>query len=132
MDLQEAIVHARQVAEGCSSENRDCAYQHDKLADWLEELQQFKNAEAKGTIIRIPCPVGSHVYLNPADSSIPCLCSVQGYHITLRRSYVRLYPIIQPKDWLGNQSYYYKASLSSFGKTWFLTLEEATQARKGK
>lgn len=39
MDLQEEIVHTRQVAEGCSSENRDCAYQHDKLADWLEELQ---------------------------------------------------------------------------------------------
>lgn len=44
MTLDEAIIHARQVAEGCSSENKDCAYQHDKLADWLEELRRYKNA----------------------------------------------------------------------------------------
>ena len=37
MDIQEAIVHARQVADGCAS-GSDCAYQHDQLADWLEEL----------------------------------------------------------------------------------------------
>jgi len=42
MELEEAIIHAREVAEGCSSDNRDCAYQHDKLADWLEELKLLK------------------------------------------------------------------------------------------
>lgn len=33
MTIDEAIAHAREVAEGCPAENRDCAYQHDKLAD---------------------------------------------------------------------------------------------------
>ena len=42
MDLKEAIFHARQVAEGCGGE-RDCAYQHDKLADWLEELEKYQD-----------------------------------------------------------------------------------------
>lgn len=41
MDLNEAIMHARQVACGCEATNRDCAYQHDKLADWLELLKQY-------------------------------------------------------------------------------------------
>lgn len=43
MELQEAINHAREVAHGCQSDNRDCAYQHDKLADWLEELKAIKD-----------------------------------------------------------------------------------------
>ena len=43
MGLQEAIEHAREVAEGCSAGNKECAYQHDKLADWLEELKKVKD-----------------------------------------------------------------------------------------
>ena len=42
MELNEAIIHARQVAEGCGVDSRDCAYQHDKLSDWLEELQDYR------------------------------------------------------------------------------------------
>ena len=42
MELQEAINHAREVAEGCAAGNKECAYQHDKLADWLEELKAVK------------------------------------------------------------------------------------------
>ena len=42
MELQEAINHAREVSAGCSA-SRDCAYQHDKLADWLEELKALKS-----------------------------------------------------------------------------------------
>lgn len=43
MELQEAINHAREVAEGCAAGNKECAYQHDKLADWLEELRAVKD-----------------------------------------------------------------------------------------
>ena len=43
MELQEAIEHAREVAEGCAAGNKNCAYQHDKLADWLEELKSVKD-----------------------------------------------------------------------------------------
>lgn len=42
MDIKEAIIHARQVAEGCGVDSRDCAYQHDCLADWLEELVAYR------------------------------------------------------------------------------------------
>lgn len=46
MDLDEAIAHAREVAEGkhpnvdgCS----ECAVQHGQLADWLEELRWHRD-----------------------------------------------------------------------------------------
>lgn len=41
MELREAIEHARAVAEGCPAGDRDCAYQHDKLVGWLEELERL-------------------------------------------------------------------------------------------
>ena len=42
MDLNEAIQHAREVAEGCPAGDRDCAYQHDRLVDLLEELKAYR------------------------------------------------------------------------------------------
>ena len=42
MDIEEAIAHARQVAEDCSC-GVECAYQHDRLADWLEELLMLRS-----------------------------------------------------------------------------------------
>ena len=43
MTIEEAIEHAREVAEGCTAEDRQCAYQHDELADWLEELKAYRD-----------------------------------------------------------------------------------------
>lgn len=44
MDIRDAITHARQVADGCAADNRDCAYQHDQLVGWLEELMAYRAA----------------------------------------------------------------------------------------
>jgi len=42
MTLDEAIQHAREVAQsGCS----ECCKEHEQLAEWLEELQQRRAAE---------------------------------------------------------------------------------------
>ena len=97
MKLDEAIVHAREVAErnrnqykNCPSDRTDirhqtceeCAKEHDQLAEWLEELKQYraigtveqiKNAmknfkskevvEISETVIDFKCPCcGSYVY----------------------------------------------------------------------
>ena len=67
MELIEAIIHAREVAEGCSSDNRDCAYQHDKLADWLEELQRYEHLEEQGRLIVLPRKIGTPVYFIAFD-----------------------------------------------------------------
>ena len=61
MDLKEAIIHAQQVAEGCPGGNRDCAYQHDKLVDLLEELQRYRDLEEQGRLMVLPCKIGDSV-----------------------------------------------------------------------
>ena len=90
MTIDEAIAHAREVAEGCPAENRDCAYQHDKLAEWLVELKayretglkpeeiadfremyremaakfaDYKAAEVTGQLVVFPCRVTDTVYI---------------------------------------------------------------------
>lgn len=63
MELKEAIEHAREVAEHCDADNLKCAYQHNKLADWLDELQIYQQARDKGLLIQIPCKVGDVVYV---------------------------------------------------------------------
>lgn len=39
----------------------ECAEQHEKLAEWLEELKSYKEAEEQGLLVRLPCPIGTTV-----------------------------------------------------------------------
>lgn len=61
MELKEAIRHAREVASGCDGGSA-CAYQNDKLADWLEELVAYKDAEEQGRLPVLPCKVGDTIF----------------------------------------------------------------------
>lgn len=76
LTLDEAIKHAKEVAktnlaeatynfpdlkeyyDNCS----ECANQHNQLAEWLEELKSFKEAEEQGLLMRLPCPIGTTVW----------------------------------------------------------------------
>lgn len=64
MTIEEAIAHAREVAEGCPAEDRQCAYQHDKLAAWLEELKAYRETGLT------PGDIANWIYcsINPPDS----------------------------------------------------------------
>lgn len=78
LTLEEAIVHAKEVAEknyrGVDFESIDyidddiktncikCAEEHMQLAEWLEELKSYKEAEEQGLLVRLPCKVGTEVY----------------------------------------------------------------------
>jgi hypothetical protein len=78
LKLEEAIVHAKEVAEknyrGADFESIDyidddiktncikCAEEHMQLAEWLEELKSYKEAEEQGLLVRLPCPVGTTVW----------------------------------------------------------------------
>ena len=96
MKIEEAIEHAREVAEGCPAEDRQCAYQHDELADWLEELKAYRETgqtpeeihklisidrwndavekewlkylqmEKDGRLVFLPCRVTDTVYITEA------------------------------------------------------------------
>ena len=78
LTLEEAIVHAKEVAEknyrGADFESIDyidddiktncikCEEEHMQLAEWLEELKSYKEAEEQGLLVRLPCPVGTTVW----------------------------------------------------------------------
>lgn len=79
LTLDEAIKHAKEVADmnyndaekfdsNDSAENymkancMKCAEQHEKLAELLEELKSYKEAEEQGLLVRLPCKVGAEVY----------------------------------------------------------------------
>lgn len=46
MTLYEAIVHAKELSES-QSLCEDCREEHKQLAEWLEELKQYKNKECE-------------------------------------------------------------------------------------
>ena len=78
LTLEEAIVHAKEVAEknyrGADFESIDyidddiktncikCAEEHMQLAEWLEELKSYTEAEEQGLLVRLPCPGGTTVW----------------------------------------------------------------------
>ena len=78
LTIDEAIAHAKEIAEknyrGADFESIDyidddiktncikCAEEHMQLAEWLEELKSYKEAEEQGLLVRLPCPVGTTVW----------------------------------------------------------------------
>ena len=91
LTLDEAIKHAKEVADmnyndaekfdsNDSVENymkancMKCAEQHEKLAEWLEELKSYKEAEEQGLLVRLPVPLGSKVYwISTRDKQNPII-----------------------------------------------------------
>ena len=81
LTLEEAIAHAKEVADmnyndaekfdsNDSVENymkvncMKCAEQHEKLAEWLEELKSYKEAEEQSLLVRLPIKIGDMVWDN--------------------------------------------------------------------
>ena len=79
LTLDEAIKHAKEVADmnyndaekfdsNDSVENymktncMECAEQHEQLAEWLEELKSYKNAEEQGLLVRLPDDLNRILY----------------------------------------------------------------------
>lgn len=143
LTLEEAIVHAKEVAEknyrGADFESIDyidddiktncikCAEEHMQLVKWLEELKSYKEAEEQNLLVKLPCKVGDIVWEL-------CLCDDGNYKIfpmivktiseygTLRqvKKDVTIWNIYAESDY----TYVYK-NFTDFGKTVFITKEEA-------
>ena len=76
LTLDEAIKHAKEVAKTNRAEATynfpnlkeyydncsECANQHNQLAEWIEELKSYKEAEEQGLLMRLPCPIGTTVW----------------------------------------------------------------------
>lgn len=164
LTLDEAIKHAKEVAKTNRAEATynfpnlkeyydnclECANQHNQLADWLEELKSYKEAEEQGLLVRLPCKVGDIVYVDSAilpiedmecyediDNKIPSY--FQGRVVSFRFAKRNWVKIAVEEKWLhewidyetGPVSDYIECEkkfsilLSTIGKNIFLNREEA-------
>lgn len=148
LTLEEAIVHAKEVVDmnyndaekfdsNDSVENYmkanciKCAEQHEKLAEWLEELKSYKEAEEQGLLVRLPCKVGDDVYIIPSPT-VYRLNIINGYEKLNKICHQHVGTIvITAGHWYATSreeyGVYNEKVLNdiAFGTTWFLTREEA-------
>lgn len=83
-------------------------WEHRQVAEWLEQLKSYKDAEEQGMLLRLPCPIGTTVYFIDED-------------------WEDIY--IEDSNYLFVQEGKFDLwRFEDFGKTWFLTREEAEQA----
>ena len=141
LTLEEAIAHAKEIAEknyrGAEFESIDsidddiktncikCAEEHEQLAEWLEELKSYKEAEENELLLRLPCKVGDKVWDN--DFGHPESYEIKAFSYGYCDSYVE--PDIEDEIIFYYENYPGSITgafpMSEIGKTVFLTNEEA-------
>lgn len=139
LTLEEAIKHAKEVADmnyndaekfdlNDSVENymkgncMKCAEQHEKLAEWLEELKSYKEAEKQGLLVRLPCKIGDTVYRVNAGAKQPIIpMTVSEIHFLCYKNERAVRFDAIGKEDMGESCY----RLEDIGRIVFLSREEA-------
>lgn len=138
LTLDEAIKHAKEVADmnyndaekfdsNDSVENymkancMKCAEQHEKLAELLEELKSYKEAEEQGLLVRLPCKVGTEVFCYFPGDSHYTKCQIKKIEIC-PSMFGNICYFAEPVAQRGCCCRYFD---NEFGKFLFLTREEA-------
>lgn len=73
MTLDEAIENARKVVNNChqplmtfetmnSIVKDNCREENEQLAQWLEELKEYKELEEQGRLLKLPCKIGGTLW----------------------------------------------------------------------
>ena len=103
----------------------DCAKKYEQVAKWLKELESYKEAEAQGLLVRLPCKVGDTVWDN--DFGYPESYEIKAFSYGYCDSYVE--PDIEDQIIFYYENYSGSITgafpMSEIGKTVFLTREEA-------
>lgn len=118
--------HGKAYFAGCVQEVLEqIAGQRDRRSEWIDEiadkLAEYEDAEEQGRLIKLPCKVGDRVFVVERDE-------VKAYtvnHFTIIKNGVYAYLVI---------SYSEKSivGVDDFGKTVFLTREEAEAEKKAR
>ena len=144
LTLEEAISHAKEVAEknhrGADFESIDyidddikancikCAEEHMQLVKWLEELKSYKDLEEQGLLVKLPCKLKDKLYhfygIDLEDNFADAISDKIIMKVVATEFIIDSYEIEIKciTDW--NSSYEY-LPVAEFGKTIFLTREEA-------
>lgn len=139
MTLDEAIKHARKKAQeqryyayyeknptmyrSCIS----CAEEHEQLAEWLEELKEYKELEEKGLLKEFNCAIGDTVYrINSLNEIYEC--TVTGIRQEFTTMSYFLHADINRGDYsIRVDSWFDRCQV---GYEFYLTKEEAEQELK--
>ena len=95
----------------------NCAEQYEQIADWLEELKAYKEADEQGLLLRLPCKLGTPVYNTTWWDTVEEKVKIKGktYYRTTNKHKV-------------SKAVFTVFDIDDFGKTVFLTKKEAKQA----
>ena len=148
LTIDEAIEHAKEVAQekynegflchaNPNDENLDgcikCAKEHEQLAEWLEELKEYKRLEEQGLLLKLPCKVGDTVYYisekiekqGKKKVSVPIVDKGIVDNITFGSTMIPQITVCNNENiWITFDG------VEDFGKTVFLTQAEAEEALK--
>lgn len=134
--IDKAIAHEREVAEENYMQGMLChanpddeeldryienGRYHEQLAEWLKELQHYKDLEEQGRLIELPCKIGDTVW------DIKWWDDTTETRVIDGKTYFRR--VMKHKV---TKSKFKLFDYDNFGKTVFLTKEEAETALKGE
>lgn len=95
----------------------------DAEQEGVARLRELAEADKDGRLVVLPCKVGGEVYSTLDDLGQLHQCRVTRVHLD-ERTYLNTV-VLEPVDYEGSE---YGAAFGSFGKTIFITLEEAEKA----
>ena len=136
LTLDEAIKHAKEVTKTNRAEATynfpdlkeyydncsECANQYNQLAEWLEELKSYKEAEKQGLLMKLPCKVEDTVYRVNAGAKQPIIpMTVSEIHFLCYKNERAVRFDAIGKEDMGESCY----RLEDIGRIVFLTHEEA-------
>ena len=126
LTLGEAIKHCKEKIN-CTQ----CGEEHRQLAEWLKELQHYKNIESQGRLVELPCKIGDTVYYINTKNRLSLLKSTvyEGEVVRFVTTRYGTSIVIQIRNEYGCTELY---SEDNYNKTVFLTREEAEAALKGE
>lgn len=132
--LDEAIKNARKVANSChqplmafetmnSIVKDNYREENEQLAQWLEELKEYKELEEQGRLIKLPCKVGDKIFLDFAGFGKDVdKFTVKDFHLDcFKDGETILFCDYESND----RTLSGQIDVMEFGKTVFLTREEA-------
>ena len=123
LTLGEAIKHCEEKID-CTQ----CGEEHRQLAEWLKELQKYKDLEEQGRLIELPCAVGDTVWVVTRVFNGKEIVNSIGS----RKIDGFIGNRFNPSFMISKEPYRLNFVPSEFGKTVFLTKEEAEAALKGE
>lgn len=118
LTLDETLKLVNKAAAQMELDNcKECSENYKQIAEYLEELKSYKEAEEQGLLVRLPCKVGDTVYV-PTRNFVSELRIIM-ISVDMHGTYFR---------WMLNSGIYPNLdgfSRSKLGKAVFLTREEA-------